>query len=115
MLKLYKCWSPLLRVSVAGMLMLTTVSAMGYRSVQASSGENSFSAPNRQVDRDAPMTNQIILKYRDAVNLSGANSPNGTNKINALSTAAGETLAYERAMSGGAHVLRLPSKVPLAA
>src|SRR5687767_6546040 len=114
MLKIYDGWSPILRVTVAAVLLLTTVSAMGHRSVQASSGANTSSAPARQIDPEAPMTNQLIVKYRDSVDLTGINSPNGTTKINALSAATGETLAYGRAMSGNAHVLRLPSKVPVA-
>ena len=114
MIQISKGWSPVLRLAVVGVLLLTTVSAMGYRSVQASSGANTFAAPLRQVDPDVPMTNQIIIKYRDSVDLSGTNAPSGTTKLNALSIAAGETLAYDRAMSGEAHVLRLPSKVPVA-
>ena len=35
-------------------------------------------------------------------------------RMNALSTAAGETLTYKRAMSGDAHVLSLPARMPSA-
>lgn len=62
-------------------------------------------------------TNQIIIKYRAWAWREGVNgmiNPTSTTQMQRLSEAAGLPLAYFRAMSGDAHVLRLPSHMALA-
>jgi serine protease len=58
-------------------------------------------------------TNQIIIKYRATADISGANAPAHPDRISALSAVAGVPLEYFREMSGDAHVLRLPGKLPV--
>lgn len=60
-------------------------------------------------------TNQIIITYTSNADLRGNQAPDSRERIRALSTAAGVQLDYFRAMSGGAHVLRLPSRWPISA
>ncbi len=56
--------------------------------------------------------NQIIIKYRAGALLQGAAGPADAAQMRRLSDAAGAPLSYFRAMSGGAHVLRLPTRLP---
>ncbi len=58
-------------------------------------------------------TNQIILKYRDSAQTSSAIAPDAPARMQALSAVAGVELAYKRPMSGDAHVLRLPQRMPV--
>lgn len=55
---------------------------------------------------DSP-TNQIIVKYKAGVALS----PDSSSQMSAVQSAAGTSVAYARAMSGNAHVMRLGSAV----
>jgi len=56
---------------------------------------------------DAPVR-QLIVKFRDEAPLARPD-----RGLAELSRAAGQSLAYGRAMAGGAHVLRLPAQMPL--
>jgi len=58
-------------------------------------------------------TNQIIIKYKASADLRGPRAPNGVERLKMLSDAAGVQLTYFREMSGKAHVLRLPERLPL--
>ena len=107
-------WSPIVRLAIVAMLLVTAILTVGYRSAQANPGAIADSAPQPQVDADAPMTSQIIIKYRSSADTSGANAPNAASRISMLSSVAGEALVYERAMSGDAHVMRLSSSLPAA-
>ncbi len=62
----------------------------------------------------AQPTNQIIVKYRAAALATGAFGPTEPLQMQRLSEAAGVPLTYFREMSGDAHVLRLPGRLPLA-
>ncbi|MCX7670389.1 MAG: peptidase, partial [Anaerolineae bacterium] len=62
---------------------------------------------------DVP-TRQIIVKYRPSAALQGADGPAGAAQLQRLSEVAGIPLTYFRPMSGDAHVLRLPERLPLA-
>jgi serine protease len=57
-------------------------------------------------------TDRIIIKYKDSVQLSAMDVVSGSARIQALNTAAGVSVSYDRAMSGGAHVLKLTSRLP---
>ncbi len=57
-------------------------------------------------------TNQIIIKYKASADLTGERAPSHPVRLKELSTAAGIPLEYLREMSGGAHVLRLPNRLP---
>jgi serine protease len=61
--------------------------------------------------REVP-TNQLIVKYKSSADLRGSNAPAGDDRMRELSAAAGVTLEYVREMSGDAHVLRLPARLP---
>ncbi len=58
-------------------------------------------------------TNQIIIKYKTSAIPESAISPASAAQLQRLSDAAGVSLAYVREMSGDAHVLRLPARMPL--
>jgi serine protease len=58
-------------------------------------------------------TNQIIIKYKASADLRGPRALNGTERLKMLSDVAGVQLTYFREMSGKAHVLRLPERLPL--
>ena len=104
-----------LRLIFGALLLLTTLSTGRYSSVVASTDLIPAVAPERQTDLSDPLTNQIIIKYRASVNTTDRTGRIKTERMNALSTAAGETLAYKRAMSGDAHVLSLPARMSAAA
>jgi serine protease len=72
-------------------------------------------APERQADTGGSTTNQIIIKYRDPVNATDANGQIKNDKLAVLNTAAGVPLSYKRSMSGDAHVLSLPVRLPTVA
>ncbi len=57
-------------------------------------------------------TDRIIIKYKDSVQLSAMDVVSGSARIQALNTAAGVSVSYDRAMSGSAHVLKLTSRLP---
>ena len=104
-------WPLKLRLIAATLLLITIVSTGGSNSALASSNEIPYAGPERQIAPDDPPTSQIIIKYRANANVSGSNGQVNSAKLNALSTAAGETLTYKRAMSGDAHVLSLPVRM----
>ena len=96
---------------IAGTLLLVIIAAtMGYGSEAAGASVNTFLAPARQIDFGDQPTNQIIIKYRATAIRTGVNALDGAARMNALSTAAGETLTYKRVMSGNAHVLSLSAR-----
>ena len=64
-----------------------------------------------RVRSDLPI-DQIIVKYR--ATSSARLHPASLAQMQRISQAAGVSLRYRRAMSGGAHVLRLPAGLPLA-
>ncbi len=76
------------------------------------SAASANSRPAYQAASEAP-TNQIIIKYKATADISGANAPAHPDRISALSAVAGVPLEYFREMSGDAHVLRLPGKLPV--
>jgi len=104
-----------LRLIFGVFLLVTTFFTGGYRSVEASPGAIEAAGPERQTNPGDVPTSQIIIKYRDTVDATDSNGQIKTDKIIALNTEAGETLAYKRAISGGAHVLSLPDRMSSAA
>jgi serine protease len=56
-------------------------------------------------------TNQLIVKYKSSA--AAFQRPAGADVLQGLSTRAGVSLKYMRTMSGNAHVLRLPQRLPL--
>ena len=101
-----------LRLIFGALLLVMPLSAGRYSSALASPGDIPAVAPERQTNPGDLPTNQIIIKYRDPVNATDSNGQIKTDKLNALSRAAGETLSDKRAMSGDAHVLKLPARMP---
>lgn len=77
-------------------------------------GQTRLDAANLVASTPEPPTAQIIIKYRAHALLQGADGPANTAQLQRLSDAAGVPLTYFRPMSGGAHVLRLPERLPLA-
>ena len=104
-------WPFKLRLIVGAILLVTIVSTGGYGSAVASPSDIPVVAPERQTNPEGLPTNQIIIKYRATVNTTDSNGQINAGKMNALSTAAGETLTYKRVMSGNAHVLSLPARM----
>ncbi|HET7091091.1 MAG TPA: S8 family serine peptidase, partial [Anaerolineae bacterium] len=100
--------------------LLVMASLRIFKPIAASAGVDRVS-----IDAGAPLikqsdvlgevpTNQIIIKYEASADLSGINAPAHANRMQALSAAAGVHLEYFREMSGDAHVLRLPERMPVA-
>ena len=99
-----------LRLIFVAFLLLMAFSTGPHRAIAASpSGDPAF-VPGPQTNPGGPLTDQIIIKYRASANATDPNGQIKTEKISALSTAAGETLTYKRVMSGNAHVLKLTSR-----
>lgn len=101
-------WQYKLHLIVRSLLLMTIVFTGGTRSAVASPNASPIGSPERQIDPDVSPTNQIIIKYRANASVPQFNAA----KMNALSSTAGETLNYKRAMSGNAHVLSLPTRMP---
>ena len=75
----------------------------------ASAAADKFLALANQVS--SLPTNQIIVQYKTSS--SARLQPARAGLMERLSQVAGASLQYQRAMSGDAHVLRLPGKLPL--
>ena len=67
------------------------------------------SHPPVQVSESGLPTNQIIVKYKSST--SAFTNPKRASQMERVSQATGLTLKYFRAMSGNAHVLRLPQQL----
>ena len=74
------------------------------------SGESAIAHTDQPVV--APV-DQIIVKYKDAANLNQAAQAQTSIQMERLSSAAGITIEYFRPMSGEAHVMRLPERMPI--
>jgi serine protease len=72
-------------------------------------GDENASASNVSALED--VTDRIIIRYRQTT--GGIFSPAQDDQMQRLSQHAGTTLSYLREMSGDAHVLRLPQKLPV--
>lgn len=72
-------------------------------------GASSALAQNLDPQAEGPPTNQIILKYKSGSTIESIQA----DMMERLNAAAGIRLEYARAMSGDAHVLRLPDKLSL--
>jgi len=95
-------------------LLMAAVSPSAHRPAEAGSDANRVVEPGPSDGwREVP-THRLIVKYKSNANLRGGNAPTGDNRMQALRAAAGVTLEYFRAMSGDAHVLRLPARLPAA-
>jgi serine protease len=97
-----------LRLILGALLLVMSLSIGRYSSAIASPG----AAPEQQTDLGGPPTNQIIIKYRNNANATDSNGKIKTERMTTLNTAAEVTLTYKRAMSGEAHVLSLPARLP---
>lgn len=104
------CWPFTLPVLILTVLLMTTA----YRPTPAISAASKVVAPNSLTSLNQAPTNQIIIKYNANANLSGSNTPASSKRIQMLNGAAGVALTYARPMSGDAHVLRLPNRLPAA-
>jgi serine protease len=80
--------------------------------VEAGSNASQAVQPGAQDGLREVPTNQLIVKYKSNADLRGRNAPAGDDRMRELSAAAGVTLEYVREMSGDAHVLRLPARLP---
>jgi serine protease len=105
-------WPPVGRLIAVTLFVVSAVSTAGYGSVVASPGADTSRLPAQPGNPGGPPTDRIIIKYRDTAVLTGRSAPAAAERLNTLSAAAGEPLGYERAMSGEAHVLRLPARMP---
>ena len=103
-----------LRLIFGVIILMTTLSTGPDSLVVASPGVIPAVAPEHQTSLGDPLTNQIIIRYQVTVNATDRNGKIKPDRMAILSTAAGETLTYKRAMSGSAHVLRLPNRMSLA-
>jgi serine protease len=100
----------LLRALLAATVLLASVAAMpASRPVAAGADPAGPDAAQFELPVD-----QLIVKYKSTADVSGANAPSGAGRMEALSAAAGVKLAYFREMSGDAHVLSLPGRMPVA-
>ena len=107
-------WTFRLRLLLGAFLLATTISTGSEAPAEASSAVILIEDHKRQIQSSDPLNSQIIIKYRATANVTDRNGKINTARMNMLSTAAGETLTYERPMSGDAHVLSLPAPMPSA-
>ena len=105
------------RFSKARELFLALIVALGLLSLI---GTSSALAQDVGPQAEGLPTDQIILKYKSGsatastqADTVSAVAPSPTDDMERLSAAAGIHLEYARAMSGDAHVLRLPEKLSL--
>jgi hypothetical protein len=101
------------RVLAAAIVVVTIGTTLAFGSAGANRRVTTMPAPDREINPSNPVTDQIIVKYRDGANVAGSNAPDGAARMQALNANAGETLTYARPMSGDAHVLRLPAALPI--
>jgi serine protease len=104
------CWPFTLPVLILTALLMTAA----YRPTQAVLAASKAVAPGLQTSLSEAPTNQLTIKYKPNTNLSGSNAPASAKQMQRLSGSAGVALAYVRPMSGDAHVLRLPGRLPVA-
>ena len=78
--------------------------------ILASAMTNAPAAQLQTVEQEVP-TNRIILKYKPAT--EAFITPLQAHQMERLNSAAGIHMKYFRAMSGDAHVLTLPERLPL--
>jgi serine protease len=89
---------------------LSTVASLPFTPTKADHGGNeSISAADVSGLENA--TDRIIIRYRHTT--GGLFSPTQDEQMQRLSQHAGATLTYLREMSGDAHVIHLPQKLPL--
>src|SRR5690349_10169732 len=112
-LSMKKSLSLKLRLLFTAFLIAATLFTGGQSPAFASAEDIPPAAPDSHTASASP-TSQIIIKYRDNASAVAANGQIKSEKINALKSAAGETLSYKRAMSGQAHVLSLPARLSAA-
>lgn len=72
----------------------------------------SAAAQSSQSSGDIPWSNQLIVRYRTSSSLLAADAPASAARMARLTVASRVQLTYGREMSGGAHVLRLPNRLP---
>ncbi len=95
-------------------LLVIAVFALVYRPAKAVSDISGGIEPLVQEAVSEILTNQIIIKYKAAADQREKNAPASKDRMQRLSAAAGVELRYFRAMSGDAHVLRLPDHLSVA-
>ena len=96
--------------------MATLVAVLIYQPDPAQSATVSGSANSYPADKASPQdppTDQIIIKYKATV-AGYRTAPDSPLQLERLSEAAQENITYFRPMSGGAQVVKLPKKYPLA-
>ncbi len=105
---------------VTSILLLALLAAQSGQAVPvkaASSLAAQRSAAAQKIAADAGFynqpTDQVIVKYKTTVGIMKA-APESASQAQRLSQTAGESVTYLRAMSGGAHVLKLAGKRPVA-
>ena len=106
-------WQLALRILTLATLLVAAAFASAYRPVDAGSKGGQAVEPWPRNDWRGVPTNQIIVKYRSSADLNGRNAPASDNRMRTLSATAGTALEYVREMSGEAHVLRLPARLPV--
>ena len=84
------------------------------RSQTASTNTPTARSATTTINIQAPPTGQIIIKFVDEVSQQAFSQQDLNSVMADLSQAAGVPLAYGRPMSGEAHVLQLPTPLPLA-
>jgi len=80
-----------------------------------SANASAATAAAREAAARHPPVGRLIVKYREATGAAGANrDPKpAASAIDRVSALAGQPVVHERAMSGGAHVLRLFQALPV--
>lgn len=76
-------------------------------------GQKSLANSQAQAELADVPTDQIIIRYKAATQAFA--DPSGASQMDRLNQIAGVALRYFRPMSGDAHVLKLPGRMPLAA
>jgi serine protease len=105
----------LFRIFIITTVFVAVVSALAHYPAGAESDSSETLDLRAQNESAGLPTNQMIVKYKTSTDLSGSNAPAGNHRLQMLRAASAISLEYFRAMSGNAHVYRLPSRLSLAA
>jgi serine protease len=103
---------PALRILLVAILFTAASPASARHLIEAGLNARAKIEGSYQESSSEAPTNQIIVKYKSDAGIAGGDAATSARRMQSLNAAAGISLEYVREMSGGAHVLRLPARLP---
>ncbi len=101
-------------IAILVLLLFVLLVSLGAQPMGAEPVYTTMIQPAFQDEWGEVPTDQIIVQYRAEADLSGEKAADRDERMAALSAAANLPLTYLRPMSGDAHVLQLPTPLPVA-